>query len=120
MRQSSRPRTRSARRWGRSPEHAHAHAAAARVQARYPGLVIWFGETSGRFYVMDAHGLHIFPDVDAVQLFAWQRTGRPAGPVHRAERFGDGLDGVRESIGAPLHDLLAVRPDLAQAPVGAR
>ncbi|WP_420156737.1 hypothetical protein [Nocardiopsis sp. CNT-189] len=27
-------------RWGRSPDHAGAHAAAARLQAQYPHLVI--------------------------------------------------------------------------------
>ncbi|WP_017558012.1 hypothetical protein [Nocardiopsis baichengensis] len=67
----------STTRWGRSPEHADAHAAAARLQARYPQLVIWFGETSGRFYAMDASGLYERPTLDAITMLVWQRTNRP-------------------------------------------
>ncbi|WP_017539707.1 hypothetical protein [Nocardiopsis halophila] len=66
-----------ATRWGRSPEHADAHAAAARLQARYPQMVIWFGETSGHFYAMDASGLHERPTLDAITMLVWQRTNRP-------------------------------------------
>ncbi|WP_017538074.1 hypothetical protein [Nocardiopsis halophila] len=67
----------STTRWGRSPEHAGAHAAAARLQARYPQMVIWFGETSGHFYAMDASGLHERPTLDAITMLACQRTNRP-------------------------------------------
>ncbi|MBB6174022.1 hypothetical protein HNR23_004082 [Nocardiopsis mwathae] len=45
-------------RWGHSPEHADAHATAARFQAEHSGTVVWFGETSGHFYVLDRLGLH--------------------------------------------------------------
>ncbi|MFW5420520.1 hypothetical protein J0910_28300 [Nocardiopsis sp. CNT-189] len=63
--------------WGRSPEHADHHAGAARLQARYPHMVIWFGETSGHFYAMDAAGLHERPTLDALAQLAWRRTNRP-------------------------------------------
>ncbi|MDA2805808.1 hypothetical protein [Nocardiopsis suaedae] len=77
MADPNRYRDRAAMRWGRSPEHAGAHAAAARLQAQYPNLVIWFGETSGHFFAVAATGLHERPTVDALALFAWQRTNRP-------------------------------------------
>ncbi|WP_239648649.1 hypothetical protein [Nocardiopsis chromatogenes] len=40
-------------------------------------MVIWFGETSGHFYAMDASGLHERPTLDALAMPIWQRTNRP-------------------------------------------
>lgn len=77
MADTSRNGNRSATLWGRSPEHTADHAAAARLQAQYPHMVIWFGETSGHFYAMDASGLHERPTLDALAMLAWQRTNRP-------------------------------------------
>ncbi|GAA1753453.1 hypothetical protein GCM10009834_08050 [Streptomonospora arabica] len=116
MRQSSRQRTTSAR-WGRSPEHTAAHAAAANLQARHPGSVIWFGEISHRYYVMDPAGLHEFPDTDAVRVYLWGGLGRRR--LHaedRAVRFGDGLDDLRSDLSGPLRALVAVRPDARPIP----
>ncbi|MBB4935290.1 hypothetical protein F4561_006184 [Lipingzhangella halophila] len=64
-------------RWGRSPRHADAHSAAARLQARNPGLIVWFGETSGTYHVLDDDGLHEHASLDAATMFAWWRTNRP-------------------------------------------
>ncbi|WP_238580749.1 hypothetical protein [Streptomonospora alba] len=87
------------------------------MQIRHPDLVIWFGESSRRYFVMDADGLHEFPDTDAVLLFAWQRTKRsPRRVTHRALRFDDGLDDLRESLSGPLRELIAARPDLTHTP----
>ncbi len=69
--------SRNATRWGRSLEHVGDHASAARLQAQYPHMVIWFGETSGHFYAMDASGLHERPTLDALAMPIWQRTNRP-------------------------------------------
>ncbi|MBB5998246.1 hypothetical protein [Streptomonospora salina] len=88
------------------------------MQIRHPDFVIWFGETSRRFYVMDDDGLHEFADTDAVLLFAWQRTARPAhrAAQHRPVGFDDGLDDLRETLTGPLRELIAARPDLAHTP----
>ncbi|MFD0772541.1 hypothetical protein ACFQZ2_01235 [Streptomonospora algeriensis] len=88
------------------------------MQMRHPELVIWFGETSHRFYVMDDHGLHEFADTDAVLMFAWKRTARPPrrAPQHRPVHFGDGLDDLRASLSGPLRELIAARPELAHTP----
>lgn len=63
--------------WGRSPRHADEHAAAARLQARHPHLIVWFGETSGHYYVMDIDGLHQHSSLDAATVFVWWRANRP-------------------------------------------
>ncbi|MDA8372421.1 MAG: hypothetical protein M0026_21475 [Nocardiopsaceae bacterium] len=57
--------------------YAHCHAAAARLQARHPGVVAWYGETSGRWYAMDAAGLHDHATLDGLTLLLWWRAHRP-------------------------------------------
>ncbi|QBI56112.1 hypothetical protein [Streptomonospora litoralis] len=64
-------------RWGRTPRYAAEHTAAANVQAAHPGLIVWFGERSGHFYLMDAEGLHERDSIDGLTLLAWWRTHRP-------------------------------------------
>lgn len=65
-------------RWGRTPRHTQQHTAAAKVQATYPGLIVWFGEATGHFYLMDTDGLREYATVDALLIGAWWRTHRPA------------------------------------------
>lgn len=64
-------------RWGRSPRYSDAHAAAARLQAQHPHLIVWFGESSGHYYVMDTEGLRAHPSIDAATVSVWWRTNRP-------------------------------------------
>ncbi|GAA3731863.1 hypothetical protein [Salinactinospora qingdaonensis] len=77
--QAHRPDTHTgpARRWGRSPEHLHAHAAVARLQAQCPQVIVWYGETSGCYYLMDARGLHIRPSLEGLRLLVWWHVHRP-------------------------------------------
>ncbi|GAA3737333.1 hypothetical protein [Salinactinospora qingdaonensis] len=65
------------RRWGRSPVHVHEHARAAALQAQHPGVIVWYGETSGHYYAMDADGLHEAPNLEALALRMWWHTHRP-------------------------------------------
>ncbi|WP_017620668.1 hypothetical protein [Nocardiopsis gilva] len=38
--------------------------------------MIWFGETSGHFYVMDATGLHRYATRDEITAHLWWRQRR--------------------------------------------
>ncbi|MDT0300720.1 hypothetical protein [Streptomonospora wellingtoniae] len=78
--------------------------------------MIWFGETSHRYYVMDSAGLHEFPDTDAVLVYLWRRLGRRYRAEDRAVRFGDGLDDLRSDLSGPLRALVAVGPNARPAP----
>ncbi|MDA2813156.1 hypothetical protein O4J56_21095 [Nocardiopsis sp. RSe5-2] len=91
MAELSRRETRTTTRWGRSPEHAEEHAAAARLQALYPNMVVWFGETSGHYYAMDESGLRERPTLDALALLAWRLTHRPcpSGPAAGVRTDGE-------------------------------
>ncbi|MBV2364982.1 hypothetical protein ACFPZ0_10325 [Streptomonospora nanhaiensis] len=65
-------------RWGHTPRYAQQHAAAQKVQAAHRGLVIWFGESTGHYHLMDSTGLHEYATLDRLLMAAWWRSQRPA------------------------------------------
>ncbi|MCY9787747.1 hypothetical protein KIK06_28100 [Nocardiopsis sp. EMB25] len=66
---------------GRRAEYSHEHARAAAVQAGYPHLVIWFGESNQTYWVMTPDGLLEAGDIDELLLVLWPHTHQEEGPT---------------------------------------
>ncbi|WP_306370772.1 hypothetical protein [Nocardiopsis sp. CC223A] len=59
---------------GHRTEFAPEHARAAAVQARHPGLIVYYGEATQSFWAVTPTGLLEAPDTDALLLALWQHT----------------------------------------------
>ncbi|GAA1458679.1 hypothetical protein NE857_27335 [Nocardiopsis exhalans] len=62
---------------GHRSEYASEHTQAARVQARYRHLVIWWGEATRSFWVATPTGLEEAADLDALLVLLWPHTDPP-------------------------------------------
>ncbi len=47
---------------GRLAEYAREHSEAAAAQRRHPNVIVWFGESTGSFWVASSTGLAEVPD----------------------------------------------------------
>ncbi|GAB3700498.1 hypothetical protein [Nocardiopsis oceani] len=63
---------------GHRSEYASEHTQAARIQARYRHLVIWWGEATQSFWIATPAGLEEAHDMDALLLKLWSHTDPPA------------------------------------------
>ena len=52
--------------WGHLAEYTREHALAASIQSRHPGLVVWFGEQTGSFWVASSTCLAEVPDAQTL------------------------------------------------------
>lgn len=66
---------------GHRSEYAAEHARAADAQARNPHLVVWFGESTGSFWVASSTGLAEVPDLQALARFLG--SGADHGAIQR-------------------------------------
>ncbi|WP_017581834.1 hypothetical protein [Nocardiopsis valliformis] len=62
---------------GHRSEYASEHTQAARIQARYRRLVIWWGESTRSFWVANPAGLEEATDIDALLVLLWPHTDPP-------------------------------------------
>ncbi|MBB4933882.1 hypothetical protein F4561_004702 [Lipingzhangella halophila] len=67
---------------GHTAEFVAEHRTAAAVQARHPGVVVWFGEATQSYWAAAPAGLIEAPDIDTLLLGLWRpaRGGGPQGP----------------------------------------